>query len=223
MIPAKFCQVLRWHHSQKTWEIPLSKGSWGCWDIVPWRVSLRMQHEAAPNLLYIPSCKIRRPSLYEADPSLNQRFLGMGNGFGHVFQDAVAKISQISSWQGQSADCKDPCWSEKVIWSSQHPSGPCWKALHQKSPRQNMVSLVMQIDAVGLWSSQFDDCHRALRSGVGHGHRLDRIFPNLLCSMEDLQRQATFARYEKIDSVSPVSSVKRWPLKIWRILQTTYK
>ena len=220
---AKSCQVLRWHHSQKTWEIPLSKGSWGCWDIVPWRVSLRMQHEAAPNLLYIPSCKIRRPSLYEADPSLNQRFLGMGNGFGHVFQDAVAKISQISSWQGQSADCKDPCWSEKVIWSSQHPSGPCWKALHQKSPRQNMVSLVMQIDAVGLWSSQFDDCHRALRSGVGHGHRLDRIFPNLLCSMEDLQRQATFARYEKIDSVSPVSSVKRWPLKIWRILQTTYK
>jgi len=27
--------------------------------------------------------------------------------------------------------------------------------------------------------------------GVGHGHRLDRIFPNLLCSMEDLQRTAS--------------------------------
>lgn len=71
---AKSCQVLRWHHSQKTWEIPLSKGSWGCWDIVPWPVSLRMQQEATRNLLYIPSCKIRRPSLYEADPAWTNCF-----------------------------------------------------------------------------------------------------------------------------------------------------
>ncbi len=185
---------------QKMWEIPLLTGCWGCWNIVPWPISL--QCNMRQHATYIPSCKIRRSSLYEADPSLNQRLLGTGDVFGHVSQDGVACknftnlklaafsrrsidcVTHLSTNQGQSANCKAPCWSEQVIWSSQHASGPCWKELHQKSHRQNMVSVVMQL-VCGL---AIDDSECALRSGVGHGHRLDRIFPNLLCSMEDLQR-----------------------------------